>query len=296
MKGLLAWALVATALAWLPDQGRAAPAAQGAAKRAAPQPPASSPLATWTEPLTQMVFVAVPKGCFDMGSKAPRSPSGQVWTEVGYRGDLAANERPQHQVCLDAYWIARHEVRRGDWRRLMPPGEPPQADDSLPQGGVSWAEAVRFAARLSAQSAGGEAFRLPTEAEWERACRAGQDDAPDAETVFRRAWFGAPYRAPVAAAPAASLAPNFWGIFDLLGNHWEWVADGYSADAYARHTLYNPRHEAASDRVIRGGSYRSELAKLRCTARGHYSPAETLPQIGFRLVMTRPAAPGKAAK
>jgi formylglycine-generating enzyme required for sulfatase activity len=291
--------LAAMALTWASPAAWAtppAPTGPTAERPAASKSPRASVPATWTEPLTGMVFVAVPKGCFEMGSKGPRPPGGQAWEEVGFKGELAADEKPQHQVCLDAYWIARHEVRRADWHRVMTPDTATPANDTLPMGGVSWQDAARFATLLSERASGGESFRLPTEAEWERACRAGQNEELTAEATFRTAWFGAPYRAPVGAAPVASLVPNAWGIFDMLGNVWEWVADSYAADAYAKHALYNPRQEGTGKRVMRGGSYRSELPKVRCATRGDYTPAEALPQIGFRLVMTRPAPPAKAAQ
>lgn len=298
MKALGA-ALMAMILAMAADAPRAQPPAHTAPKAPRPNlpvPPAAKPAASWTEPVTGMAFVAVPKGCFAMGSTTPRPPHGQAWEEVGFKGDLAADERPQHKVCLDAYWIARHEVRRGDWRRLMASTAGSQADDELPMGGVSWDEAMRFVAQLNQRSPGAERFRLPTEAEWEHACRAGSAGDLSPEATFRSALFAAPFRAPVSSAPAGSLAANAWGISDMLGNLWEWVADSYASDAYATHALFNPRHEGSGNRVIRGGSYRSELDKVRCAARGDYPPAEALPQIGFRLVMTRPPADGKAAQ
>ena len=288
----LVWPIAAAWLAMAPELVLAAPPTKPPAPKADPAPGPTQPKrpATWVEPLTGIVFVQVPKGCFEMGRKEPLPPSGMTWEDLGLRDDLATDERPQHKVCLDAYWIARHEVRRGDWRRVMATTAAVSlADDDKPMGGVSWDEAMRFIAQLNKHSSGAESFRLPTEAEWERACRAGGNDPLSPEAALRSAWFGSPFRAPLAAAPTASLAPNAWGIHDMLGNLWEWVSDSYAADAYTRHALFNPHHEDSGNRVIRGGSYRSELGKMRCTARGDYPPGETLPQIGFRLVMTRPS-------
>jgi formylglycine-generating enzyme required for sulfatase activity len=80
----------------------------------------------------------------------------------------------------------------------------------------------------------------------------------------------------------------------MLGNAWEWVADGYAADAYARHDLYNPRAKAASgqkgskgQKVLRGGSFRTETVQVRCAMRGHHDPRTGADAIGLRLVRER---------
>jgi formylglycine-generating enzyme required for sulfatase activity len=251
----------------------------------------------WTEPLTGMVFVLVPKGCFTMGTKDPMPPSGsQIWDFIGFKGDIAADEKPQHQVCLDSYWIARNEVRLADWRRIAGADFPGEAGGELPKGNVTWEQATRFAALMTKRTAGIEAFRLPTEAEWERACRAGLTDEPSVPDILDQAWFVTPRRAPLQSSPTGRLVGNNWGIFDMLGNVWEWTADSYSADAYSRHALFNPRHDGTGNRVMRGGSYRSELVQIGCGRRSDYPADDSLPQIGFRLVMTRAEPPGKAAK
>lgn len=244
---------------------------------------------SWTEPLTGMVFVALPKACFQMGTSAALVPSGLSWERMGFKGSLSADEVPQHEVCLGAFWMARHEVRWSDWQTVMGAGEV-GADGSRPVIGVSWEQARAFAERLSALAGTPQLFRLPTEAQWEYACRAGRKEASDLPRaeVFDMAWYSAGMRSLAASAPVATLKPNAWGLFDLLGNVWEWTVDGYRADAYARHGLFNPVIAAQErQRVIRGGSHRSEENQVRCGNRAFYAQDETLPQIGFRLVLSR---------
>ena len=139
---------------------------------------------------------------------------------------------------------------------------------------------------LFRSSGGKQRFRLPTEAEWEYACRADskvlQSQKPDAEELNKAAWYQ--YRQPKPTR-VGSLEANAFGLHDMLGNVWEWVGDSYLADGYTRHPLYNPRIETnAPQRVIRGGSMRTELEQTRCTKRGHYPADESLDTIGFRLV------------
>ena len=254
---------------------------------------------TWTEPVTGMVFVALPKNCFQLGTSGVMAPGGSLgWKRMGFTGSLTADETPRHEVCLDAFWMARHEVRLSDWQAVMRQGEG-AVERSRPVTGVSWDQAQAFAARLNEISGYQQFFRLPTEAQWEYACRAGRKEAgePPLKEVFDMAWFSGTYRTLLEPALVGILKPNAWGLHDLLGNAWEWVEDGYRADAYARHDLFNPVTAGeGQQRVIRGGSYRSEANQMRCGNRAFYARDDSLPQIGFRLVMTRASAMGKDAK
>lgn len=241
----------------------------------------------WREPNTDMVFVALPKGCFQMGSTAKALDGlNHVVKRLG-SSTLIADERPRHEVCVDAFLIGQTEVRASDWLKVM--GEnPPNGHGDAPAAGLNFVAAQEFARRLTDMSKGQYQFRLPTEAEWEYACRAGEkaESQPfDAERVAG-AWYSEDGRRIPHPSDVAKLPANAWGLHDMLGNVWEWVADGYSADGYAKHALFNPllSEMKSGERVIRGGSHRSEYHQVRCANRSSYPATETLDEFGLRLV------------
>ena len=247
---------------------------------------------TWIEPQTGLPFVWIPKACFQMGTDEKVSlPPDTMFRHLRAAPDLAADEHPRHEVCVDGFWISKYETRNADWRRIMGPttGTGTGAPD-LPVSGVTWSQARAFAERLGATPGAAFRFRLPTEAEWEYACRGGaaEESVPTGREAVDRAWYNKNEDGAAAPRPVGKLAANGFGVHDMLGNVWEWVDDGYLADAYAQHALFDPRAgESAADRVIRGGSHRSEPMHMRCANRGLYPAGEGLPTLGFRLVRSK---------
>jgi formylglycine-generating enzyme required for sulfatase activity len=248
---------------------------------------ADTPPATWKEPVTGMEFVAIPSGCYAMGRKTP--PKLPWWTQRTPMKDGATaghDEMPQHEVCVDAAWIGKHEVRVEDWQRVM--GTPPMMrEKGTPIVGVTWVQATAFAKKLTEQSAGKHTFRLPTEAEWEYACRAGErnEQIPDTAELAPVAWYGIPGQRVEQPTQVGKLQANAFGLHDMLGNAWEWVQDSYARDGYTKHALYNPVVDSADgNRVLRGGSHRSEPFNIRCGKRAHYESDASLPAFGFRLI------------
>ncbi|HEU4951764.1 MAG TPA: formylglycine-generating enzyme family protein [Holophagaceae bacterium] len=246
---------------------------------------APAPLSTWIEPATGMVFVYLPPGQFQMGS-----PAG----ESGRREDELL-----HKVSLTrGFWMGRFEVTQGEWARVMGPGEPHpekpspfrQGDPRFPVVSLSYGDAQRFLARLEALDPGYR-FRLPTEAEWEYACRAGTGSAyatgdrlTGAEADFdgrdprtgQGPWLGHP-------APVGSYRPNPWGLFDLHGNAWEWTSDWYGP--YPAGPVTDPAGPAAGrEKVIRGGSWAFDAGNARSACRGTHAPGDWGYSVGFRVV------------
>ena len=245
----------------------------------------------WVDPNTGMEFVAIPKGCFQMGL-----PETAFANEEGasFQQRVRA-EMPQHEVCIDAFWMGRFEVKVAEWQKVM--GQQPSSEAAnAPVSGVRWEDADAFARRLTELAGGSARFRLPTEAEWEYACRAGTPavtQIPGRDDLNDRAWFSSPYAMSAgerlkSVQPVGQKAPNAFGLNDMLGNVWEWVQDTYRPDAYAHHTLYNPVVTGPEQtQVIRGGGLRTDRRMTRCEARAWMPTQETQDTIGLRLVRIR---------
>lgn len=233
-------------------------------------------------------FVWIDKGCFAMGAEKAGN--------TDHRGSPPVprpDEVPRHEVCVDGFWMGRHEVTRAQWQRVMTPGAPVDAAVARhPATHVSWEDAQAFLQRLNATAGPGERFRLPTEVEWEFACRPGEPVLPiDGMRVERfealraSAWLKIPLHEDQATRPVGELKPNPLGLYDMLGNVWEWTADVYLPDGYARHARRNPVVESGSDRhVLRGGSFKSDVTQARCGARAYGIPQDRLYAVGLRVV------------
>ena len=213
-----------------------------------------------------MRMVLVPAGSFVMGS-APGAPMRQ-------------DEETERRVTLTRpFRIGETEITQRQWRAVMPLDRSPRTGDDLPVTSVTWAEANELAERLSAKEKA--VYRLPTEAEWEYACRAGGDGTPAPAARDAVAWSAA--NADEGTQPVARKQPNAWGLFDLLGNVAEWTADAYAP--YPRADETDPRGPASgAQRVVRGGSWRSFPPALRCAARTGIPGSYQLSHVGVRLV------------
>jgi formylglycine-generating enzyme required for sulfatase activity len=175
------------------------------------------------------------------------------------------------------------------------PAAPPDAADSdvdVPMVNVSWFEALEFVERLNRASRG--RFRLPTEAEWEYACRAGTTTPFATGTALSTDQANYDGRFPMSGQPAGnsrgrltrvgSFPPNAWGLYDMHGNAWEWTADAYcpygneASDSIA--TCESPL------KVIRGGSWRFNADSARCALRYTHRPQDRGDSLGFRVVQS----------
>ena len=164
-------------------------------------------------------------------------------------------------------------------------------DDNHPVVCVSWNEAKAFAKWLSKKT--GHKFRLPTEAEWEYACRNGGKEIKYATSTGDLSHDLADYWGKGGrdkweyTAPVGSFPPNV-GIYDMCGNVWEWCEDVYSSDAYKHHNRNNPIYTGrGSCRVIRGGSWPHGPGSLRCVDRGDSLPSDRHFGVGFRLLLQK---------
>lgn len=213
-------------------------------------------------------FAAVPEGCFQMGSNAS-----------GFD-----QEHPVHKVCLKSFEIGKYEVRQGEWQEIM--GNNPSyfpCGENCPVEQVSWDDAQRFIHALNARG-DGYVYRLPTEAEWEYACRGGVADQKycgggDLETV---AWTS--LNSGDTTHPVGRKAANGFGLYDMSGNVWEWVQDWYKEEYYSELPTDNPIGPSSGvHRVNRGGSWHRAETCARASNRYDDPPDFRTNYVGFRL-------------
>ena len=235
----------------------------------------------------QMEFVWVEPGTFRMGSGA------EGWDD----------ERPQHEVMVgEGFYLGRYEVTQGQWEAVM--GTTPWAGKARvrsqplhPAVYISWEDAQAFVSRLNS-AAGETLYRLPTEAEWEYACRAGtakqwsfadeEGELADYAWYEGNAWGG---EEEYARAVGTKL-PNPWGLHDMQGNVWEWVQDWYDKSFYYRSPRLDPQGPAVgSGRVLRGGGFGNVAERLRSAYRHSYAPDYRSFDVGMRLLRLAEAEP-----
>jgi formylglycine-generating enzyme required for sulfatase activity len=206
-----------------------------------------------------MEFVLIPAGTFMMG-----------------RQDSESDERPVHQVTISkAFYLGKYEVTQAQWQAIM--GDNPslfQHDPQNPVEQIDWKDVQEFIRRLNAKE-GGNVYRLPTEAEWEYAARAGSTTVysfgDDPQRLGDYAWYSA--NAHRRTHPVGKLRPNPWGLYDIHGNVWEWVQDWYGP--YSAEPVTDPRGpESGSHRSRRGCAWNN--AAQYCHTTNRYSV------VGFR--------------
>lgn len=233
--------------------------------------------ADWTDPVTGITFVHISPATFQVGT--PATEAGREAQEV------------RHEVRLTRpYYLAKHEVTQAVWVEIMG-ANPSQFNDcpTCPVERVSLTDVEAFLARLNARS--GSGFRLPTEAEWEVACRcrgsAPFGQASSLGSLDANIDGNYPYDAPKGPArgrttPAGSFPPNRWGLFDMSGNVWEWTSDWHCL--YPEGTVTDPAGTCSSEyRVIRGGSWKFDGNSARCGLRYTHRPQDSGYSLGFRL-------------
>lgn len=224
--------------------------------------------------IPSLELIAVPGGSFLMGCETGRD-----------------EEQPVHRVCVDEFLLGVFPVRNRDYRAFLEasghPAPPLWSDANFshpdqPVAAVSWFEAVEYCDWLSGVT--GKSYRLPTEAEWERAARGaegrkypwGEEEPDPSRANYEKTGVGAP--TPVGLFPRGAT-PN--GICDMAGNVWEWVADWYGK--YPKEKQQNPKGPSSGEmRVLRGGAWSNVSRFLRGADRLRGGPGGRSVSIGFR--------------
>jgi formylglycine-generating enzyme required for sulfatase activity len=232
--------------------------------------PPAKPVESFTENLNgvplEMIFV--PGGVFKMGSP---------------KGNGRDDERPQHDVTVPGFYVGKYQITQAQWEAVM--GKNPshfKGDPALPVENISWDDAKKFCEKLAQMT--GKAYRLPSEAEWEYACRAGttSDHAGDLGAM---AWYldnsgGKTH-------PVGQKQPNAFGLYDMHGNVWEWCED-------VRHNNYKyaPIDGSAwlgrgnPSRVVRGGSWDNDAGDCRSAYRSRRELGALNRYLGVRVVVS----------
>jgi formylglycine-generating enzyme required for sulfatase activity len=290
---------------------------------------------TKTESITQMEFQWIEGGYFMMGqTEVEKKQIIDAYGKDIYDRYKLSNELPRHEVCVNGFWMAKYPVTVGQFRQFVQatghqtdaekagesytlkdkqwqtvkgvnwknPGF--EQDENHPAVCLSWNDGVALAKWLSEKNEG--TIRLPTEAEWEYASRAGTttarfwgDDPSQAcqyanvadQTAKKEINFTYTHDCDdgyVFTSPVGTFLPNPWGLYDMLGNVLEWTADAYDEKAYEKHKRDNPIMESggASFRVLRGGSWFNDPASVRCASRDGLRPDVSLSNTGQRLLWT----------
>jgi formylglycine-generating enzyme required for sulfatase activity len=234
-----------------------------------------------------MKFVRIPAGIFTMGSKI--NPM-EIKDKYGGKAKYYEDERPPHTVEITRpFYLQSTEVTQGQWKKVM--GSNPSAHkncDDCPVDSVSWYDAQKFINRLN-EAEPGDKYRLPTEAEWEYACRAETKTefsfGDETTEIGEYAWYV--NNSEGKTHPVGQKKPNVWNLYDMHGNVKEWCRDwwaeydpGQEVDPKGPDAGY-PHHE----RVLRGGSWKDNPRLIRSAHRRHGAPENKYDFVGFRVAL-----------
>ncbi len=230
-------------------------------------------------------MVALPAGSFVMGS--PPDPRPDPFSNAAPKTSPRW-EKPQRRVQIASFAIGKYEVTQEQWYAVMGVNPSSNKGRTLPVEQVSWNDIQVFIQKLNQKT--GKTYRLPSEAEWEYAARAGSQAeylfSDDEKELGRYAWYRA--NSGLQTHPVGEKQANLFGLHDMYGNVWEWVQDcwhedytGAPADGSAWTTGCS-----SSGRVLRGGSWSYVPAYLRSAVRNRYSPDSRSSDVGLRLART----------
>jgi formylglycine-generating enzyme required for sulfatase activity len=257
-----------------------------------------------TTPSSIVESVLIPAGTFQMGNTGAFSAS--------YTDD----EKPVHTVTLTkSFYMGKYEVTQSQWKTVMGTDPSGFKGDNLPVEQVSWYDAVEFCNKLSEKDGltkcytingtdvtcnwSSNGWRLPTEAEWEYACKAGTttdfysgiltypDSSPLDANLDKIGWYWG--NSDSTTHPVGQKQANAFGLYDMSGNVWEWCWDWWSSTYYNNTTVTDPKGPIGADfRVCRGGSWDYDAYRCRSASRNYFYPGNRNDNsVGFRVVRSQ---------
>ena len=209
-------------------------------------------------------MISIPAGTFLMGSPVSEAERDQ-------------DEGPQSEVTVQKFQISQYEVTQAQYKAVTGTNPSSFKGDDLPVDSVTWNDAIEFCRKLSRLT--GREYRLPTEAEWEYACRAGTK-TPYAGNPDAMGWYAA--NSKNQTHPVGQREPNGFGLYDMNGNVWEWCQSKYKPYPYQA-TDGRENVQDSDVRVLRGGSWESSASSTRSAYRRRVVPDRR--SIGFRIVL-----------
>jgi formylglycine-generating enzyme required for sulfatase activity len=225
----------------------------------------------------KLEMVLIPAGEFRMGSSDADKMA-------------LANEKPEHRVRVTRpFYLAKYPVTQEQWQAVMGGNPSYVKAPKNPVERVSWDHCQIFLRRLNAKAVGqGGTFTLPSDAQWEYACRAGSGTkycfGDDEKQLGDYAWYKA--NAGGKTHPVGEKKPNAWGLCDMHGNVWEWCQDWYAAGYYAISPMRNPvGPNEGPNRVVRGGAWSSDARYCRSPGRFELPPGTRNVDVGFRVAL-----------
>jgi formylglycine-generating enzyme required for sulfatase activity len=235
----------------------------------------------------KLEVVAIPAGTFQMGS--PEGSLGAANDE--WMRNPKADGYQRTVTLTKPFQMGVTEVTQEQYQQVMGSNPSVFKNPKSPVENVSWSDAVKFCELLSSKT--GKTVRLPTEAEWEYACRAGSStryhygEDPDTTSLAEYAWYED--NSDRATHPAGQKKPNAWGLHDMIGNVWEWCLD-YHKGPYEEKSATDPKgpSTATDTRVLRGGCWESRSLSARSANRGGVQPDRANSRLGFRIVVENP--------
>jgi formylglycine-generating enzyme required for sulfatase activity len=211
----------------------------------------------------QLDMVWIPAGSFIMGS--PSSEPGRY-----------DDEGPQTNVTLEGFWMGKYEVTQAQYKAINGTNPSLFSGSNNPVEKVSWNDAMEFCRKLSDQT--GANYTLPTEAQWEYACRAGTTTAfsfgNDANQLGNYAWYNSNSNS--TTHPVGQKQPNAYGLYDMHGNVWEWCLSRSKDYPYSETDGRNSLSDTSGARVLRGGSWDLLPVSCRCAFRRWINPSYRL--------------------